>query len=76
MLKVNYLATAVAAADGNSLESADCNKTLKPHLEGFSFNSHWRHEGCRLCCRFGEVEQDLFLSCLTIGQQHCLVEVH
>jgi hypothetical protein len=26
-----------------------------------------RHEAHRLCCPFGEVQQDLFLSCLTIG---------
>jgi hypothetical protein len=29
----------------------------------------------RLWCLFGEVQQDLFLSCLTIGQAYCLLEV-
>jgi hypothetical protein len=29
----------------------------------------------RLCCPFGEVQQDFFLSSLTIGQAYCLMEV-
>ena len=29
----------------------------------------------RLCCPFGEVQQNLFLSCLTIGKADCLLEV-
>ena len=29
----------------------------------------------RLCCSFGEVQQDLLLSCLTVGQAYCLLEI-